>query len=197
MKDKLSALLDGALEEHSTHAVLEKVRRDRALRAEWDTYCLIGDVIRGERPIAPDFVSRVMQGVESEPIRIAPASAAASAAGRRVWRAMMPLAASVMGIAAVGLVANALYSSEADPVVVAAGGAKPTASIVAGVPVAIRPASAVVDSGDPHREYVFAHQAMTVGGPIPEAIQYVRTVSDVGTVSEVSTVSGAAQDNRR
>lgn len=179
MKEKLSALLDGDLEEHSVRTTLEGLRRDGTLRKDWEAYCLIGDALRGECAVAPDFVSRVMASIESEPTVIAPGSAAAMQRRRSVWQALLPVAASVMGVAAVGWVASALYSGEksATPVVaVQRLASTPIAS--AAVPAATVRAPVEADAEDRHREYVFAHQAMTAGGPIPGVVQYVRTVSD-------------------
>jgi len=93
MKDKLSTLLDGSLDEESMAAMFDLLKRDPSARREWDTWCLIGDVLRGEQGGSPDFVARVMDAVEREPVVFAPARAAASEARRSVWRAMLPVAA--------------------------------------------------------------------------------------------------------
>ena len=41
----------------------------------------------------------------------------------------------------------------------------------------VRPV-AQAGSEDALREYVFAHQGLSRGGPLPAGVQYVRTVSD-------------------
>ncbi|ENO88544.1 sigma-E factor negative regulatory protein [Thauera linaloolentis] len=181
MKDKLSALIDGDLDQNAIRPVFDGLRRDASLRKDWDAYCLIGDVIRGERAGSADFVARVMAGLDEEPIVFAPAVSAAASARRSVLRTLMPIAASVMGVAAVGLVAATLYSQEAPTPATLA-----VQRIAAQPVVASAPASGVlarVQGGggqnvadDPLREYVFAHQGVS-GGPMPAAVQYVRTVS--------------------
>lgn len=179
MKDKLSALLDGDLDEQSARPVFDALRRERAFRTDWEAYCLIGDVLRGDRDGSPGFVDRVMESLGTEPVVLAPVTKPDPAAGR-AWRSLMPLAASVMGVAAVGWVANALYNDSTTA-------APPVASAVSRTPVAVVPPSAVrpvaatsvPEAVDPNREYVFAHQSMTAGGPISGVIQHVRTVSDV------------------
>lgn len=172
MKDKLSALIDGDLDENTMRPVLDGVRRDASLRMDWEAYCLIGDVIRGERAGSTDFVSRVMAGLDAEPIVFAPAASAAS--GRRsVWQAVMPIAASVMGVAAVGIVAATLYSQDASAPSGLAMQRVAAPPVVASTAPATRVQVAV---DDPMREYVFAHQGVS-GGPMPAAVQYVRTVS--------------------
>lgn len=176
MKDKLSALLDGDLDQQSMGAVLDSIRRDRSLSVDWDAYCAIGDVIRGDRDAAPDFVGRVMASIAVEPTLLAPSGTSSRSAPQdTAWRKLMPLAASVMGVAAVGWVAHGLYAGPQGASKVAAA---PRIPVTESVPVSVRPASPG-PSIDPHREYLFAHQAMTGGGPISGAIQHVRTVSDV------------------
>lgn len=172
MNDKLSALLDGDLDEQSIRPVLDSVRRDPSLRTDWDAYCIIGDVLRGDRYSSPDLVTRVMTEIDAEPTLLAPPRRAANTGP---WRALLPLAASVMGVAAVGWVAQTLYSQPGE-IPQTAGVER--VRVVESVPGSVRPVATGAE--DPHREYVFAHQAMTAGGPIPGAVQYVRTVSVVG-----------------
>lgn len=174
MKDKLSALLDGDLDQQSMHAVLDSMRRDRSLRSDWDAYCAIGDIIRGDRDSRPDFVGRVMASIESEPTLLAPTASRRTPAQDKAWRKIMPLAASLMGVAAVGWVAHGLYAGPKNAPQLAAG---PRIPVTESVAVSVRPASPA-PTIDPHREYLFAHQAMTGGGPISGAIQHVRTVAD-------------------
>ncbi|OYD54240.1 anti-sigma 24 factor [Thauera propionica] len=177
MKDKLSALIDGDLDEQAMRPIFEGLRRDEALRRDWDAYCLIGDVIRGERTGSVSFVDRVMSGLEDEPTVFAPVALASSAARSGLWHKLMPIAASVMGVAAVGLVAATLYSQD-DPVpatiAVQRVAAPPIVANSAQSAVVVSRVQALVD--DPLREYVFAHQGVS-GGPMPTAVQYVRTVS--------------------
>lgn len=174
MKDKLSALLDGDLDEHTTQAVLDALRRDRDLRLEWETYCAIGDVLRGACSVSPGFAGRVMAGLDDEPTVLRPSKSNGSATRRTAWPNVMPLAASLMGVAAVGWVALTLYSTPDEAVPVAAAQIPVSQS----VPVSVRPPVPAVQT-DPTREYLFAHQTMTGGGPIAGVIQHVRTVSDV------------------
>lgn len=173
MKDKLSALLDGDLDEQSMRPVFDAIRRDRSLRTDWEAYCIIGDVLRGVGDSPPGLVARVMTEIESEPTVLAPRAAVAQP---ERWRSLMPLAASVMGVAAVGWVAYTLYAQpdRTAPLASVDGSIQPVASVSAPVRTV-----ADVPAIDRRREYVFAHQAMTAGGPLSGVIQHVRTVSDV------------------
>jgi len=181
MKDKLSALLDGDLDEQAMGPVFDSIRRDRSLRSDWEAYCTIGDVLRGARDTSPGLVARVMAGIEAEPTVLAP-PASGSVSGQpggarpRARRSLMPLAASIMGVAAVGWVAHTLYAGpEGDVRTASAVNGLQTVENVS-VPVGTMTTSPQVDR---HREYLFAHQAMTSGGPLSGVIQHVRTVSDV------------------
>jgi sigma-E factor negative regulatory protein RseA len=172
MKDKVSALFDGDLDDQGMRAVFDGMRKDASLRSEWDTYCLIGDALRGDSTGSSDFVARVMASLEDEPTLLAPRAQPAVVTQRGLVHRLMPLAASVMGVAAVGLVAASLYRQEAPAPQVA----------VATTPIQlvnssnVRPVAA--PAAEPMREYLFAHQGLSRGGPMPAGVQYVRTVSD-------------------
>lgn len=173
MKERLSALLDGDVEASQPKPVLEALRQDAELRGQWDAYCLIGDVLRGERDHSAGFVSRVMAELEQEPTVLAPP--AHKALLPFTSRPMMAVAASVMGVVAVGLVAFTMYPRTPDSI--------PVAGVVASAPApAVQSAEAVqlatTAGEDSHRNFLFVHQAMSGGGPIPGAVHYVRTVSD-------------------
>lgn len=178
MKDKLSALMDGELGDELRRPVFDALKQSYSLRTDWETYCLIGDALRGEQACKADFVARVMAGLDGEVTLLAPAAPRPQAVQAGYWRSLMPLAASLMGVAAVGWVAHALYSEPAGLARVAssAGGAAKVADVQM---ASVRPVSVAPIAADPHREYVFIHQTMTGGGPISGAIQNVRAVSDV------------------
>lgn len=172
MNEKLSALIDGDLDDLLTSQMIDQLNRNDSLRKDWDIYCLIGDVLRDEHGGTPDMVGRVMAGLDSEPTVLAPRGRPAEAVRRGLWQSLMPIAASVMGVAAVGLVAATMYGSD--------GGVAPVAAAKrAGAGTVSQAATLVSATPDEvaHREYLFVHQAMTGGGSMPGASQYVRTVS--------------------
>lgn len=172
MNDKISALLDGDLDVHSSKVVLDSMRNQPGLRASWDEYCLIGDLLRAERSGSVDFTARVMAGLEAEPTVLAPVRKPDG----NDWgwvRSLLPIAASVMGVAVVGWVALSVTAQPQGSITLA-----DTGNIVRVQSVV--PAQAVVRAQplDPRLEYVLMHQATTGGGPLSGAMQYVRTVSD-------------------
>lgn len=177
MKDKLSALLDGELDDAQRRPVFDALKREEALRTDWEAYCVIGDVLRGDNVASAGFVERVMAGLDAEATVLAPRVAPAAVARRSAWSSLMPLAASVMGVAVVGWVAYTLNDTSADGERVAS--VAPRAQVAEIDRAGMRPTS-VATSDEAHREYVFVHQATTGGGPISGAMLQVRTVSDVG-----------------
>lgn len=186
MKDKLSALLDGDLDEPSSRTALNALRSDRSLRQDWDMYCLIGDVLRRDNCQMPGFTDRVMARIDSidtsasfvvntDPAR----SGRQTANQRRFWRLAMPLAASVMGVAAVGLVLQTLHGQPAAPVSVANAPVSAPLQMAADSSAVTTASMPVIDRDALNREFVFMHQSTTGGGPISGVVKYVRTVSDM------------------
>jgi sigma-E factor negative regulatory protein RseA len=173
MTEKLSALLDGHLDDDTaTRSVFDSLRQDRTMREKWGTYCLIGDALRGEAEGAPDLASRVLARLDSEPTVLAPAlRPRAGARSTRLGRVVLPVAASVMGVTAVGWVVQSMQPAAAPLDVAAKASGK-----VSGIVAAAAPATTPVD---PLRSYVFAHQALAGGSPIPGVAQFVRTVTEV------------------
>lgn len=172
MKERLSSLLDGDVEPAQSAPLFDALRQDAELRGQWEAYCLVGDALRGEHDHSPGFVSRVMAELDAEPTLLAPVARKSSLPF--IGRPAMAVAASVMGVVAVGLVAFTMYPASTDGL--------PASGVVATAPAAaqlasVQPAAANVAGDDAHRHYMFAHQAMS-GGPIPGVVHYVRTVSD-------------------
>lgn len=177
MTEKLSALLDGHLDDDTaTRAIFDTLRQDRAMREKWGTYCLIGDALRGEAQGVPDLANRVLAKLDAEPTVLAPTlRPRAAARSTRLGRAVLPVAASVMGVTAVGWVVQSLQSP-IGPLDGTKVSAKAGAMAAAAAPVGA--------ADDPLRNYVFAHQTLAGGSPIPGVAQFVRTVTEVGQGSD-------------
>ena len=175
MKEKLSAMFDGDVDEVTARVLFNRLKCDAAFRDDWDTYCLLGDVIRHGVP-PPDmegFTARVMARLEDEPILFLPRRKEHEEHGgvhRFLHSRLTQIAASVMGVLAVGGVVVALSGGAGSP-----GG--PVAPIEV-AKVATKPQAALVHRapGSARYDFLVAHQSMA-GGPMPAAVQYVRTVS--------------------
>jgi len=169
MKEKLSAMLDGEVDDATARALFTRLKHDKAFHDEWDAYCLLGDFIRGYAPPELEgFTERVMARLENEPtILVPPGRKNGCRIVHRSWRHhLLPLAASVMGGLAVGGVMVVLSHNASAPVVASVRGAEPPATVSAVHSV----------KGGARHDYLVAHQVLA-GGPMPAVVQYVRTVS--------------------
>lgn len=180
MKLELSAFMDGAQDETVAQSTINALKNQPDLLEVWDTYHLIGDALRQSPTISPDFSIRVMDRLATEPTVVARVSRRASTARRLI----VPLAASVMGVAAVGWVAQALNSTEAVPVV---AGVKPEAAPparIALMPEQTPQQSAASEAVGLHysapqaREYLFVHDGYSPRSNIQGVGHYLRSVSD-------------------
>jgi len=170
MKEKLSAMLDGDVDDVTARVLFIRLKHDKAFRDEWDAYCLLGDLIRGYAPPELEgFTERVMARLEKEPTVLAPSGRKNrdGTAHHSLYHRLLPLAASVMGVLVVAG-AVAVLSNDAP--------APATASIQAVETHGAVPAVARSVRDGARHDYLVAHQALA-GGPMPAAVHYVRTVS--------------------
>lgn len=164
MKTRISALMDGELEQHEVIETLQALRRIDDLRREWRNGQLIGAALRGERRLDLDVTERVMSALDMEPTVMAPAPRHAPA-----WRRpVLALAASAAGVAVVAWLAlapdgNGLPAG-ANGLVVAKPG----------------PVLAQAQSTPRLQEYLVAHQAYAPGGVVGGAARNIRTVAVTG-----------------
>lgn len=98
MKDQISALMDGEQALSSSEHVYTAIKAGGELSECWATYHLIGDVMRGNTLMRPDFHERLMQKLEAEPTVLAPHARKPLVKSRAVWSA----AASVSAVMFVG-----------------------------------------------------------------------------------------------
>jgi len=166
MKTRISALMDGELEDHEVAETLRALRRSPELRREWCDCQLIGAALRRERGLGLDVVARVMSAIDLEPTVMAPAP------GRtRKWqRPALALAASAAGVALVAWLALA-------PVGVG-DGVPSGASGLAGAKQG--PVVAQSQSTPRLQEYLLAHQAYAPGGALVGGARNIRTVAASG-----------------
>lgn len=163
MKPDISALLDDELEQTEASRVFDALRSDKDLQEAWHTYHLIGDILRRSPEYSPHFSQRVMDRLLKEPIVFAPSAQPE----RPPLRFALPLAAAVMGMAAVGWVALSLNAPQTIELA-----AKPRPANETAV-VAREQSSAAL------KEYLVAHQAHSPSGGIQGVAPYVRTVSEI------------------
>jgi len=100
MKDRLSALMDGELDDRSAAEAIQALGSDREAVRAWRTYQLISDAMRQSRVLSADFTARVAERLKAEPTVLAPrARVPGFQSDSRKWFALSAAAS----VAAVGV----------------------------------------------------------------------------------------------
>jgi sigma-E factor negative regulatory protein RseA len=167
--EQISAMMDGELNEAQMARQLARLRTEPGLRESWDTFHVIGDALRGERPLSDAFAQRVIEKLESEPIVIAPQR---NAGKRTRTTYVLSAAASLSAIAVVGWLA--FFNNPLVPQTQIATAPQKAAPTVAAVP---SPQMTNVPSDGTMNEYLIAHQEYSPSTAIQGLAPYIRTVS--------------------
>jgi sigma-E factor negative regulatory protein RseA len=157
--ERISALMDGELDDHEVVGELKRLKNDPKLLSAWETYHAIGDALRGQGVVSAGFATGVRARLRAEPTVVAPKRPL-----RRVARIALPVAASMCGVALVAWLA--LYN-EAFRI------GQPTG--FAAAPQPTREAAAPPAAGV--NEYLLAHQQFSPRTDIQGVASYVHTVS--------------------
>jgi sigma-E factor negative regulatory protein RseA len=164
MKEKISALMDGELDEREAGRAIDALQGGGDARDTWRTYHLISDAMRDTRLLSVGFAARVAERLEKEPTVLAPRRLKPDA---RPWYAIpAAAAASVAGVGLVGYLAFAPQQPGA-----------PSAVPVAVVqpPEAPKPQLVPLPSGT--HDYLLAHQGFSPRVSLQGMAPYARTVS--------------------
>jgi sigma-E factor negative regulatory protein RseA len=164
MKEKLSALMDGELDDKSAAEVFQALATDREAVGIWCTYQLISDAMRESRLLSAGFTQRLSTRLAAEPTVLAPrALPSESRTHSRTWLALSA-AASAAAVALVGWMALAPQPQTLPAPTVAQAPAEPQPNIV---PL---PSSA--------NDYLLAHQGFSPRIFLQGVAPYARTVSE-------------------
>jgi sigma-E factor negative regulatory protein RseA len=163
MKDRLSALMDGELDDRSAAETIQALGSDREARDAWRTYQLISDAMRHSRLLSEGFTARVSQRLAAEPTVLAPRTPRFQPESRR-WYALSA-AASVAAVALVGWLAFG-----PQPPLVPAPIAK--VNPPAETPPAIVPLPSAAN------DYLLAHQGFSPRVSLQGMAPYVLTVAE-------------------
>jgi sigma-E factor negative regulatory protein RseA len=163
MKQNISALMDGELDDKAAAELLDALARDRQSVQTWRIYHLIGDALRESPPLSEAFGAKLARQLAEEPAILAPGRLRAQP---RTWYA---LAASVAAVALVGWLGFAPQQSPA-PVARAPATVQPVARV--------KPAVVPLPSGT--NDYLLAHQGFSPRVSLQGMAPYVRTVSEQG-----------------
>jgi sigma-E factor negative regulatory protein RseA len=161
MNDRISALMDGEVDEKSAAQLIEALTRDAQAVGTWRTYHLIGDAMRGGLVLSERFTERVAQRLAAEPTVLAP---------RRI-RTESPrvftVSAAVASLAAVAFVGWMAFAPQTQlPAPVAQGQAPAEAKPV------------LVPLPNAANDYLLAHQGFSPRVSLQGMAPYVLTIAE-------------------
>lgn len=164
--ERISAFMDGELDESEITGQVRRMKEAPQLRAVWQTYHLIGDTLRGERiGFSPEFTAKLGARLAEEPTILAPRNRTPMQMSAR--RFALPVAASLGGVALVAWLA--LFNN---PFV-------PQKENLALKPPA-QTQLAASQAGGEVNDYLLAHQQFSPSTTMQGLASYVRTVSGQG-----------------
>lgn len=163
--DKISALMDGELDEQEARQALLRLKADREIRASWTSYHVIGDVLRGESLADFDVSDRVAALVVDEPAILAPRRPA------RINRPLTYALSAAASISAVAVVGWMVFSGNLSPSPVEIAR---TAPVVQQLPEA---QLVSIPSDGQMNEYLLAHQGVSPSNRLHGVAPYIRTIS--------------------
>ena len=166
MNDRISALMDGEVDEKSAARLIEALARDAEAIRTWRSYHLIGDAMRGGMLrgvfLSERFTERVAQRLAAEPTVLAPRRLRTESP--RLFT-MSALAASVAAVAFVGWMAFAPQRQAPAP---AMAKLQP--------PAEAKPA--IVPMPSSANDYLLAHQGFSPRVSLQGMAPYVLTVAE-------------------
>jgi sigma-E factor negative regulatory protein RseA len=166
MKDAISALMDGELDDKSAALAIDALRSEGEALQAWRTYHAAGDAMRDTRMLSQGFGARLAARLAAEPTVLAPGRVAAQP---RTWFALSA-AASVAAVALVGWLAFGPQP---------AGPLQPPVAQLAGPQAPAEPAPPPrVPLPSAANDYLLAHQGYSPRVWLQGMAPYARTVAD-------------------
>ena len=160
MKERISALMDGELDERAAGEAIDALRREGEAIDAWRVYHLISDGMRDRRVHSEGFTARFSVRLAAEPTVLAPSSLPGKSP---VQRFALAAAASIAAVALVGWLAFAPQPQAPQPV----AQAEPSVTPAMSVPL---PRAA--------NDYLLAHQGFSPRVSLQGMAPYVRTVAE-------------------
>lgn len=173
--DRISALMDGELDDRELARQFERLRQDPALRETWDVFHVIGDAVRGDSPLAGSFNERLSASLQREPTVLAPSGRRKTGASVMIYA--LSAAASLSAVAMVAWVAMSMNNAGTQPDLAAAPVAAPVEPARVAEPVMVVPQLASVPDEGRMNEYLLAHQGFSPSTALQGVAPYIRSVS--------------------
>ena len=159
MKQQISALMDGELFDDEAEALLDKLKRKPDAHEEWQTYHLIGDVLRQPDHAYPNISTIMRERLQAESTVLAP--------GRRNRRdARWYALSAAASVAALALVAWMSLRVGSEP---------PQQMAMQQQPSAFH--SARLSSSKTMDDYLMAHQEFSPRTDVQDTAFYIHTVA--------------------
>jgi len=172
--ERISQLMDGELDSQSARQALSRLRQHDGMRENWDTFHLIGDALRGEETLSPEFGRRFAQRLAGEPTVLAPARSTAP----KLTAYTLSAAASLAAVALVGWLAVGTRTATTPPAELANAAAPAVAESSAPEPVTAPKAQLASEPYDGTlNEYLMAHTGFSPSTVIQGVAPYIRTVA--------------------
>ena len=159
MKERVSVLMDGELDDKSAAAAIQSLASEREARDAWRSYHLIGDLMRGSAPLSEGFAARITWKLAEQPTVLAPGRI------KPQPRRLFTVSAAAASLAAVALVAWLAFAPQPQVPAAPLAQAKPEAPAIVPMPTAAN-------------DYLLAHQGFSPRVSLQGMAPYVRTVSE-------------------
>ena len=159
MKERVSVLMDGELDDKSAAAAVQSLANEREARDAWRSYHLIGDLMRGSAPLSEGFAARITWKLAEQPTVLAPGRI------KPQPRRLFTVSALAASLAAVALVAWLAFAPQPQVPAAPLAQAKPEAPAIVPMPTAAN-------------DYLLAHQGFSPRVSLQGMAPYVRTVSE-------------------
>jgi negative regulator of sigma E activity len=171
----LSAWLDGELEPGQYNVILDRLKTDPVLRAQFEWFNLAGDALRSHEVAAcddPALVGQVRRALQAEPVRIGPGAISGSRLRRHIATGVTVAAAAGM-LAVVALPqlrgpGGVQVTPVTTPVVNTIPASGPTLARV------VPPTKPVAARSSQLDRYFQAHGGLAATGVMPEAAGYIK-----------------------
>jgi len=165
--EKISQLVDGELGRWESRGQIKRLESDETLAQTWETYHLIGDALRREAELSPDFGSRLHERLDGEPTILAPHMRLS----HRAVRYSLPVAAGIAGVTLVAWLGLSFQSA------VQPGPGQGPGMVASREPGITRPTPTPAKRGEAVNDYLTAHQEFSPSTTMQGLASYVRAVS--------------------
>lgn len=180
MKSKVSALMDGELDQQEVSNIIEAIKKDSDLQDEWKTYHLIGDTLRQSSRLSMNISSSVNQKLKAEPTVLSPKIPSTSAPKNQKFKVFaFSMTASVIAMVSGWVIMHDLYKPK--QIIMAEQPKQDNNMDMAGVPIMVSTPPLMHNYSHPPVEindYLFVHREFSPGGTMRGQITNLHSVTE-------------------